>query len=42
MIFVAVTMGFFAESIRENISSNEKEHAYRKLDQQPGRGYLEA
>jgi hypothetical protein len=24
MIFLAVTMGFFAENIRENISDNEK------------------
>jgi len=27
MIFLAVTMGFFAESIRENISDRHKEHA---------------
>ena len=26
MIFLAVTMGFFAESIRENITKHEKEH----------------
>ena len=26
MIFVAVTMGFFAESLREHIAKNEKEH----------------
>jgi len=26
MIFLAVTMGFFAESIRENITKNEREH----------------
>jgi len=28
MIFLAVTMGFFAESLRENISSREKEKEY--------------
>src|SRR5450631_1882676 len=28
MIFLAVTMGFFAESLRENINKNEKEHGY--------------
>src|SRR6202000_981704 len=28
MIFLAVTMGFFAESLRENISAKEKEHEY--------------
>ena len=27
MIFLAVTMGFFAENIRENISDRQKEHA---------------
>src|ERR1700752_4795918 len=28
MIFLAVTMGFFAESLRENISAKEKEKEY--------------
>jgi hypothetical protein len=28
MIFIAVTMGFFAESLRENMTNREKEHAY--------------
>ena len=28
MIFLAVTMGFFAESIRENITDRHKEHEY--------------
>lgn len=28
MIFVAVTLGFFAESLREHINGNEKEHEY--------------
>ena len=28
MIFIAVTMGFFAESIRENINDNHKEREY--------------
>jgi hypothetical protein len=28
MIFLAVTMGFFAESIRESISDNSKEKEY--------------
>ena len=28
MIFLAVTMGFFAESLRENIGKNEKERSY--------------
>src|SRR5688572_28440301 len=28
MIFVAVMMGFFAESLRENISNKEKEREY--------------
>src|ERR1700689_2896332 len=28
MIFLAVTMGFFAESIRENISDREREKQY--------------
>ena len=28
MIFLAVTMGFFAESLRENINDNSKEHEY--------------
>src|SRR5580693_4277982 len=28
MIFLAVTMGFFAESIRENISDSRKEREY--------------
>jgi len=28
MIFLAVTLGFFAESLRENITNNEKEKAY--------------
>jgi hypothetical protein len=28
MIFLAVTMGFFAESIRENISNHEREKEY--------------
>lgn len=28
MIFLAVTMGFFAESLRENITKNEKETEY--------------
>ena len=28
MIFLAVTMGFFAESLRERIANNEKEHHY--------------
>jgi hypothetical protein len=31
MIFLAVTMGFFAESIRENISDREKERQYIRL-----------
>lgn len=31
MIFVAVTMGFFAENIRERISDREKEREYIKL-----------
>src|ERR1019366_9136421 len=30
MIFLAVTMGFIAENIRENISDREKEHAFMK------------
>ena len=30
MIFVAVTMGFFAESLRENITAKEKERVYMK------------
>jgi hypothetical protein len=30
MIFLAVTMGFFAESLREHISNNEKEAGYIK------------
>lgn len=30
MIFLAVTMGFFAESLRENITNKEKETAYIK------------
>jgi len=30
MIFVAVTMGFFAESLREHIDNNEKGHEYVK------------
>ena len=28
MIFIAVTMGFFAESVRENITANKKENEY--------------
>src|SRR5882672_1590327 len=28
MIFIAVTLGFFAESLREHINDNEKEHKY--------------
>src|ERR1700757_4064958 len=28
MIFLAVTMGFFAESLREHVSDNSKEHEY--------------
>ena len=28
MIFLAVTLGFFAESLRENISDGQKEHEY--------------
>ena len=28
MIFIAVTMGFFAESLREHIGDKEKEHKY--------------
>jgi len=28
MIFLAVTLGFFAESLRENISDGNKEHEY--------------
>jgi hypothetical protein len=28
MIFLAVTLGFFAESIRENISNRHKESKY--------------
>src|ERR1700739_486224 len=28
MIFLAVTMGFFAETIRENITNREKERQY--------------
>jgi hypothetical protein len=28
MIFLAVTLGFFAESIREHVSDNSKEHEY--------------
>jgi hypothetical protein len=28
MIFLAVTMGFFAESLRERMANNEKEHHY--------------
>src|ERR1700753_1563901 len=28
MIFIAVMMGFFAESIRENLSDHSKEHEY--------------
>ena len=28
MIFLAVTLGFFAESIRENIADNSKEKEY--------------
>jgi hypothetical protein len=28
MIFIAVTMGFFAESIREKITDHAKEHEY--------------
>ena len=28
MIFLAVTMGFFAESLRESLLTNEKEHQY--------------
>lgn len=28
MIFIAVTLGFFAENIRERISNNEKERHY--------------
>jgi len=28
MIFIAVTMGFFAESLREHIGENHKEHEY--------------
>ena len=28
MIFLAVTMGFFAENIRENISDRHKENKY--------------
>src|SRR6478609_4887703 len=28
MIFIAVTLGFFSERIRENIDNNEKEHQY--------------
>jgi hypothetical protein len=28
MIFIAVTMGFFAESVRENISAEKKENEY--------------
>src|SRR5205814_8198319 len=28
MIFLAVTMGFFAESLRENINNKERLHAY--------------
>src|ERR1700748_3641634 len=28
MIFLAVTMGFFAENIRENISDSKQEHEY--------------
>jgi len=28
MIFLAVTMGFFAENIREGISNKEKERKY--------------
>src|SRR5437762_1603799 len=30
MIFLAVTMGFFAESLRENVSNHEKELNYMK------------
>jgi hypothetical protein len=30
MIFLAVTLGFFAESIRENISNRHKESKYMK------------
>jgi hypothetical protein len=30
MIFLAVTMGFFAESLRERMVNNEKEHHYMK------------
>lgn len=28
MIFLAVTLGFFAESVRERIVNNDKEHTY--------------
>ena len=31
MIFLAVTMGFFAESIRENITKHEKEHQIMEM-----------
>jgi hypothetical protein len=30
MIFIAVTMGFFAESLREHISDNHREHEFAK------------
>jgi len=28
MIFLAVTLGFFAESLREHVNDNPKEHEY--------------
>ena len=33
MIFLAVTMGFFAESLREHINDNQKREQYIQKDQ---------